>query len=60
MPLWVRYLIGVVLGVLLALVLAPYFPAPLDQLLYWVGWIVAAVCLVMAGLSFFRGHSAVR
>lgn len=60
MPLWVRYLIGVALGVLLALVLAPLFPAPIDQVLYWVGWVAAAVCLILAGTSFFGGARAVR
>lgn len=56
MPTWLAYIVGAVLGVLVALVIAPLPPAPISTLLYWGGWIVFAVCVVMAILSFVRGR----
>lgn len=44
-PLWA--LVGLVLCVLLAVILAPVFPYPLDAILYWVGWLGALVFLVL-------------
>jgi hypothetical protein len=44
-PLWA--LVGLVLCVIVAVMVAPVFPTPIDTLLYWGGWIGALVFLVL-------------
>lgn len=44
-PLWAA--IAAILCVVVALVLAPVFPAPLSTILYWAGWIGALIFVVL-------------
>jgi hypothetical protein len=44
-PLWAA--IATVLCIVVALVLAPVFPAPLSTILYWAGWIGALIFVVL-------------
>lgn len=52
-PLWA--LVGLVLCILLATILAPVFPYPLDLILFWAGWIGAVIFLVLGILWLARG-----
>lgn len=40
-------IIGIIVAVLVAVYLSPVFPAPLSTIVYWAGWIVALVLLVL-------------
>lgn len=56
-PTWLAYLLGALVAVVLATVLAPVFPAPLSTLLFWGGWIAALVLTVLAVVALVRGSA---
>ena len=53
-PLWA--LLGAVLCIVVAVVIGPRFPDPLDDVLYWGGWI-GALLFVVAGIAWFAAPS---
>lgn len=52
---WISYLIGAVIAVLIALLLAPYIPEPGGHIVAILAWIVAVVLIVLALVSLVRG-----
>jgi hypothetical protein len=56
MPAWLAYLVAAVIAIVIALVLAPYIPSPGDAIVSIIGWIVAAVCAILALVSLLRGR----
>jgi hypothetical protein len=55
-----RYVIGIVLGLLAALVLAPLVAAPASTIVMWIGWIVVIVCGVLLALALINGDRRTR
>jgi hypothetical protein len=55
MPRWLACLIGAVVCVLIALILAPYIPDPGDQIVAIIAWVGAAVLAIIAVLQLVRG-----
>jgi hypothetical protein len=51
---WLGYLLGAVVCLLIALLLAPYIPAPGDHIVSILAWIGAAVCAVLAVVGLVR------
>lgn len=59
MPRWLSLLLGAVICVVVALVLAPYLPEPGASVVAVIAWIGAAVCAVLAVLHLVRGGAGV-
>lgn len=57
MPGWLSYLLGAVVAVLIALLLAPIIPEPGGQLVAIIAWIVAAILAVLALVALVRGRT---
>jgi predicted ABC-type exoprotein transport system permease subunit len=54
-PSWLSYVIGAVIAVLIALLLAPIIPEPGGQIIAILSWIVAAILAILALVSLLRG-----
>ena len=50
----IGYVLGIVVGFIVALLLAPLFPLPVSTIVMWLGYVVAALCVVLLLLSFVR------
>jgi len=48
-------IIGAVVAFLVALFIAPLFPPPLSTIVMWLGYIAAAICVILFILTFVRG-----
>ena len=59
MPAWLSYVVGCVIAVLIALLLAPLIPSPGDQIVAVIAWIVAAILAILALVALLR-MSAIR
>ena len=57
-PAWARYLLGALVAVLIAVVLAPLIPHPGDTVVGLIAWLAAAACLVGAVLAALRNPAA--
>lgn len=57
---WVGNLIGLVVAVLAALMLAPLFPHPADAVVSAVCWIAGVVFLILLLISLWRRFGAPR
>ena len=55
MPAWLSYVIGAVIAVLIALLLAPLIPEPGGQIVSILAWIVAAILIILALVALLRG-----
>lgn len=55
MPSWIAYLIGAVIWILVALLLAPLIPDPGDRIVAIFAWFFAVVCIALGLLRLFRG-----
>jgi multisubunit Na+/H+ antiporter MnhE subunit len=44
---WIGYLGGLLVGLVVAFVVAPLFPDPLGPIVYWLALVVAALCAVL-------------
>ena len=56
MPVWLSYVLGAVVAVLIALLLAPLIPEPGGQIVAVISWIAAALLAILALVSLFRGR----
>jgi len=56
MPFWARHLIAIVIALLIAFVLAPVFPYPIDVILYWLAIVVALIFTIMLIVDLLRGE----
>jgi len=54
MPHWLGLILGAVVCVLIALLLAPYIPDPGDSIVAILAWIGAAVLAILAVISLVR------
>ena len=59
MPAWLRYLLAALVAALIAIFLSPVFPSPLDVIVYWLAWIAALICAVLAAYALL-GHGRTR
>ena len=57
MPAWLSYVIGCVIAVLIALLLAPLIPHPGDTIVSILAWICAAILAILALVALFRGRT---
>lgn len=55
MPQWISYLVAAVVCVLIAILLAPYIPAPGSTLVAAVAYIAAVVLAILAVVALVRG-----
>lgn len=55
MPAWLSYVLGSVIAVLIALLLAPLIPEPGGHIVSILAWVVAAVLVVLALVALLRG-----
>lgn len=55
MPAWLSYVLGAIVAVLIALLLAPLIPEPGGQIVTIIAWIVAAILVVLALVALLRG-----
>lgn len=55
-----RYVIGIVLGLLAALVLAPLVAYPASTIVMWIGWIVVVACVILLALALINGDRRTR
>jgi len=54
-PAWLSYVLGSVIAVLIALLLAPLIPEPGGHIVSILAWVVAAVLVVLALVALLRG-----
>jgi hypothetical protein len=54
MPTWASYLIGAVIAVVIAVLVAPLIPAPGGSAVAVIAWVVAAILVVLALVSLIR------
>ena len=55
MPAWLSYIVGAVVAVLIALLLAPLIPEPGGQIVSVLAWICAAILAILALVALLRG-----
>jgi predicted ABC-type exoprotein transport system permease subunit len=55
MPAWLSYIVGAVVAVLIALLLAPIIPEPGGHIVAVIAWIVAAILAILALVALLRG-----
>ena len=55
MPLWARHVIGLIIALLVAFILAPVFPEPVSTIVYWLAIVAAVIELVLAAVALMRG-----
>lgn len=58
MPAWISYLIGAVVAILIALLLAPLIPDPGGHIVAIIAWIVAVVLIILGLVYLVRGPRA--
>lgn len=58
LPRWMSLLLGAVVAVLVAVLLAPYIPAPGAQIVAVIAYIAAAVLAILGVLALVRGDGA--
>lgn len=51
----IMLIVGIVLGLLVALVVAPYFPSPADTIFAVLGYLAAGICVLLLLLGLIRG-----
>lgn len=55
-----RYGIGIVLGLILALLIAPLFPYPASVIFMWIGYVVAIICVILLIVGLVNGGTRTR
>lgn len=53
---WVGYLGGLLVCLLIAFVISPLFPGPLNVIIYWLALIIALLCAILLAVWFIRGR----
>jgi CDP-diglyceride synthetase len=53
---WLGYVGGLLFSLVVAFIIAPLFPEPLSEVIYWVALVVAALCVLalLAWLFWWR------
>lgn len=55
MPAWLSYVVGCVIAILIALLMAPIIPEPGGQIVSVLAWVCAAVLAILALVALVRG-----